>query len=82
MGSPILEVASFQRLGALKEDQLGAVFHKEARGQRIMSHRVFIEAPGLDIDVDFRACHAENLGVKLFRPVQIINWKTKMMNAF
>jgi|SRR6516165_5301426 hypothetical protein len=82
MRCAVVEITSFQGLGPLEEDELSAVLHEQPRSQGIMPHRVFVEPSGLDIDVDLRAGHAKNFGIKFLGPLQIIDWKTEMMNAF
>src|SRR5262249_24568341 len=82
MRRTVVEIASVERLGPLKQDNLRAVLHKQPGSQRVVSHGFFVEPTSFDIDVDLRAGHAKNFCIKLLGPVQVIDRKTEMMNTF
>src|SRR4249919_3141439 len=82
MRGAIFEVAALKGLGSLEKNQLSAILDKESRRQRIVTHGVLIEAPGLDIDVNLGTGHPQNFRIKLLRTVEIVDRQAQVMNSF
>ena len=82
MRGSFIEIATLDGRRTLEQHQAHTVFHEQTGNVGKHAVLVFVRSATFSVIAHFRALHAQHLGVKLYRPLEVIAWQPDVIDLF